>query len=273
MRVAVRGAELFYSTRGDGPVCMVLSAIGTKPYERMLAPALADRFRLVHVDLRGGGQSTGDPTDLTFDQLADDLEAVRQDAGVERVAVLGHSILGALVIEYARRCPGAVSHVIVAGTPPVGDLRAVQAAAVRFFEVDASDDRKNVLRENLSRLDPSATPGQAMYAHTPMRFFDPRFDAPSLFVGSEFRPALLGHILGTLTPKWDVAADADGMRTPLLVAHGRHDYVVPHALWKPVVPRLSAATFEMFAKSGHHPFVEEPARFAAVVTDWMGARA
>ena len=32
-RLSVNGAELFYSTRGDGPACLVLSAIGTRPID------------------------------------------------------------------------------------------------------------------------------------------------------------------------------------------------------------------------------------------------
>ena len=95
MNVSVQGAELYYSTRGNGPACLVLSGIGTEPYERQTPPQLSDRLRLVYVDLRGCGRSTGEITDLTFDVLAGDLEAIRTDLGVERIAVLGHSILGA----------------------------------------------------------------------------------------------------------------------------------------------------------------------------------
>src|SRR5947209_15888156 len=120
--VSVNGAELFYSTRGQGPACLVPSGIGTKPYERMTPPQLSDRLQLVYVDLRGSGQSTGEPTELTFDGLAGDLEAVRADLGVERIAVLGHSILGILALEYGRRCPDTVSHGIAAGAPPVGSI-------------------------------------------------------------------------------------------------------------------------------------------------------
>ena len=68
---------------------------------------LAQGLTLAIVDLRGGGRSTGEATALSFDVLADDLEAVRRDIGVERVVVLGHSILGALAVEYARRCPAS----------------------------------------------------------------------------------------------------------------------------------------------------------------------
>ncbi len=120
MKVTVDGAELFYSARGSGPPCLVPSSIGTRPYERLMPEALSDRLRLVFVDLRGGGRSTGDPGQLTFDVLAADLEAIRADLGLPQVAVLGHSILGILAIEYAQRCPEHVSHVIAVGTPPPG---------------------------------------------------------------------------------------------------------------------------------------------------------
>ncbi len=86
MIVSVQGADLFYSTRGTGPTCLVLSAIGTRPYERLTPPQLSDGLRLVYVDLRGGGGSTGEPADLTFDRLAGDLKAIRLDLGVERIA-------------------------------------------------------------------------------------------------------------------------------------------------------------------------------------------
>ncbi len=120
--VSVEGAELFYSTRGSGPACLVLSAIGTEPYKHLTPPQLSHRLRLVYVDLRGGGRSTGEASDLTFDVLAADLEAIRVDLGLDRIAVLGHSILGVLAIEYGRRFPASVSHVVVVGTPPTGDM-------------------------------------------------------------------------------------------------------------------------------------------------------
>jgi pimeloyl-ACP methyl ester carboxylesterase len=59
---------------------------------------------------------------LTFYVLTVDLEAIRHTLGIECVSILGHSILGTLAIEYARRCPENVSHVIAVGTPPKGDM-------------------------------------------------------------------------------------------------------------------------------------------------------
>jgi proline iminopeptidase len=268
-KAAAKNAEIHYTTRGQGSTCFVLTGIGTKPYERQMPAALSDRLRLVFVDLRGSGQSSGAAADLDFDLLADDLEAVRAALGVAQVAVLGHSILGLAALEYGRRRPASVSHVIAVGTPPKGDMRWLVAEGKAFFDEDASPDRKAILARNLAALPPGAPPAAAVMAQTPMRFFDPGFDAAPLFAGAETRPEFLAHLLGTLAPAWDVTAGADTLTVPILLAHGRHDYVVPHRLWDEVLPRLPSATFRLFERSGHQPFFEEPERFTAAVTDWM----
>lgn len=272
MNVSVKGAELSCTTRGNGPVCLVLSSIGTKPYERLMPPQLHDHLRMVYVELRGSGSSASDPSELTFDVLAEDLEAIRADLGVERVAVLGHSILGALATEYARRCPDTVSHVITAGTPPSGDMARVAVQADAFFQVDASDERKQILRDNLAGLSAGASLREITRAQTPARFFDARFDTSPLFAEAEVKPAFFQHLLGTLTAGWDVTVDTDTLRVPILLTHGRHDYVVPYTLWDGIMSRLPDATLRIFEKSGHHPFFEESDLFVAAVTGWMNSR-
>lgn len=278
--VTVTGAELFYTTRGGegtGPVCLIPSAIGTRPYEAQMVSPLGDRLRLVFVDLRGAGRSTGDPADLTFDVLAEDLEAIRRAVGAPRVVVLGHSILGMLAVEYARRCPDTVSHAVVVGTPPNGDMRALLSQSAAFFEADASDQRKQLLKQSMAALPPAAGMDRTVLAQTPMRFFDPRADATATVAEAVARPQFLAHVMGRLARGWDVTAGAPALRVPLLVAHGRWDYTVPHTMWDGALGRLreagADATFRLFEKSGHQPFFEEPERFTAVLTDWMaGAR-
>ena len=272
MKAAAKNADIHFTTRGRGPLtCLVLTSIGTKPYERQIPAALDAHLQLAFVDLRGSGQSTGAASDLDFELLADDLEAVRSALGVPRVVVLGHSILSLAALEYARRRPGSVSHVIAVGAPPRGDMRWLMAEEQAFFEADASDERKALLRGNLAALPPGSPPAAAVMAQTPMRFSDPSFDAAPLFAGAETRPEFLAHMIGKLALTWDVAAVADSLTMPILLAHGRYDYVVPHRLWAGIVAKLPRATFHLFEASGHQPFVEEPDRFVAVVTDWLGA--
>jgi len=265
-RVPVNGAELFYSARGEGPACFVLSA-----YKQPLPPPLSGRMKLVYVDLRGGGKSTGEAPDLTFEVLADDLEAIRADLGVDRIAVLGHSMLGILALEYGRRRSDSVSHVVTVGMPPTGDMGAVAKASASLFERDASEERKAILRENLAALPPNATLAEMLAAQTPTRFYDPRFDARPLFGEPDRKPALRQHLMGTLLPAWRVEAGWQGPCPPIFRAHGRYDYTVPHVMWDGLADALPGATLRLFDRSGHQPFFEEPEAFAEALTEWMSS--
>jgi proline iminopeptidase len=247
----------------------VLSAVGTKPYEQQMPRQLSDGLQLVFVDLRGGGQSTGDPTVLTFDRVADDLEAIRVDLGVEKVAVIGHSIMGALAIEYGRRCPDAVSHVITVGTPPRGDMAWLAPAAAQFFEQDASEERKGVWRDNLAKLPPGTPLEHSFPAQAPLRFYDAHTNMMRWYQEAIIKPALLTHLLGPLMSDWDVTRDPSSLRVPILLTHGRYDYTVPYTLWEGIETVLATSTRRLFLRSGHQPFLEEPDEFATAVIEWM----
>jgi proline iminopeptidase len=106
-------------------------------------------------------------------------------------------------------------------------------------------------------------------AQTPTRFYDARFDAAPLFAEAIARPHLLMHVLGTLSPTWDVTVDASSLTVPIFIAHGRYDYVVPYALWEGIPATLPDATLQIFERSGHQPFFEEPERFAEAMGDWI----
>jgi proline iminopeptidase len=273
MRVAVEGAEIHVVTRGAGLPCLVLSSIGTRPFEKQLPAELDRSLQLCFVDLRGSGRSTGEASALDFDVLAQDLEAVRRAIGAERVLVFGHSILGALAVEYARRCPRSVSHLILVGTPPSGDMERLVAAASAFFEQDASPDRKQQLAKNLASLPPDPrqiSTEQMLLSQTPKRFSDPRFDAAPYFAEAEVNRDFFMHLMGKLTAAWQLPADA--LALPTLLALGRHDYVLPHFSWDGVLDRYPRVTRQLFEHSGHQPFLEEPERFCSVVNAWLAGQ-
>ena len=215
------------------------------------------------------GRSTGSAADLTFDRVAEDVDAIRAHLGVDRVVVLGHSITGMLALECGRRRPERISHVIAVGTPPSGDMRALTARSAAFFEAEAGDDRKQRMQRNRAALPPEPSMRQMVLAQTPMRFHDDSVDAEGLFEGAVSSPELLTHIMGTLARGWTIAADPASLTVPVLIAHGHSDYTVPHVLWDGIPATLPDATFHLFEASGHQPFFEEPERFTAVVTEWM----
>jgi pimeloyl-ACP methyl ester carboxylesterase len=66
-------------------------------------------------DLPGHGKSAGDPP-LTVEAAADFVLALIDAAGLERVAIVGHSFGSLIALEVAGRAPERIRHLVLAGT-------------------------------------------------------------------------------------------------------------------------------------------------------------
>jgi pimeloyl-ACP methyl ester carboxylesterase len=91
-RVRARGVEFHYAEAGSGEdVVLCLHGWPQHWYEwRHLMPALADRHRVIALDLRGFGWSEAPPDGYEKENLADDVLAVLDELGIERVKLVGH---------------------------------------------------------------------------------------------------------------------------------------------------------------------------------------
>jgi pimeloyl-ACP methyl ester carboxylesterase len=80
-----------------------------------LLEAASDRFRFVHVNARGTGNSSAgqSPREYTLAQHVADLETVRQLLGIERWVFHAETGSGCTSLLYALQAPGALSGLIV----------------------------------------------------------------------------------------------------------------------------------------------------------------
>jgi pimeloyl-ACP methyl ester carboxylesterase len=90
--VRARGVEFHYAEAGSGDdVVLCLHGWPQHWYEwRHLMPALADRHRVIALDLRGFGWSEAPKEGYEKENLADDVLAVLDELGIERVKLVGH---------------------------------------------------------------------------------------------------------------------------------------------------------------------------------------
>jgi pimeloyl-ACP methyl ester carboxylesterase len=120
--LASDGSRIAWTSSGQGaPAILLTDGIGCAGYIwRKLAPDLARTRRVLHWNYRGHGLSDPprDLGDATVAACVDDLLAVLDAAGEERIVLVGHSMGVQIVLEAHRRAPGRVAGlVLICGAP------------------------------------------------------------------------------------------------------------------------------------------------------------
>jgi len=273
--------ELRYQVSGRGrPTIVIGSSIY---YSRIFSQALRERLRMIFLDHRAFARMTGsaEPKDYTLDNVIEDVERARCTLQLDRVAVIGHSGHGYMALEYAKRYPERVSHVVLIGVAP--DLSAASAvAAEKYWQDFASPERKALLEERRRSL-PDAelatlAPGPRFIRtygqrDSPLTWYRLDFDPAPLWRDVELNMEVFAHLWGEAFRDIDITQGLDHFDLPVFLALGRHDFAVaPPSAWDRIAPRLRDMTVRIFEHSGHTPPYEEAALFDAELLKWMEAR-
>lgn len=121
--VTVSGAQVAYQVAGNGPkdltVCLPLGGqidgYWQVPPGPDLLAGLGSDHRFIAFDRRGSGASDPLPASAipTWEEMAEDLLAVLDDAGSERTALMAANDTGPLVILFAAAHPERVTHLVL----------------------------------------------------------------------------------------------------------------------------------------------------------------
>ena len=276
--IEVPGAALKYAIEGTGIPCIV---VGFGTYAaRLLSRRLRRHFQFIITDFRGSDLSDRgvDISSITLDTLLQDIEAVRQHLGHERVAVLGLSICGTVALDYALAFPERTSHLLSICAPPcwTAEFRDVQKA---YMATHLSAERRAILERNRGALADTTRdiPQEQVFveqyvAQSPLYWYEPEFDPSPLWSGVHVNmdfvlhfdtPAYMGH---------DATGRFSELATPVFMALGRHDYATPHIVWDRYRDTIPDLTLHLFERSSHHPMFEERDLFDQRLIDWMGSR-
>ncbi len=134
--VAARGVQFHYAEAGSGEdVVLCLHGWPQHWYEwRNLMPALADRHRVIALDLRGFGWSEAPEDGYEKENMADDVLAVLDALGIERVKLVGHDWGGWIGFLLALREPQRFERFLVLNiVPPWITTRAIVGHLWRFW--------------------------------------------------------------------------------------------------------------------------------------------
>jgi DNA-binding winged helix-turn-helix (wHTH) protein/pimeloyl-ACP methyl ester carboxylesterase len=220
------GVHLAAATAGSGPALVKaanwLNHIEFDWQSPVWAPLfgrLAAQCQLVRYDERGIGLSDRAVSELSFEALVHDLEAVVDDYGLRRFALLGISQGAPVSIAYAVRHPERVSRLVLCGgfargwrkRGNAGDLARAEAS-ITLIREGWGQDNPAARQMFTSLIVPDAT-------HEEMQWFN---ELERISASAEMAVRLL-HVLGDI----DVTELLPRVATPTLVLHSRGDARVP----------------------------------------------
>jgi pimeloyl-ACP methyl ester carboxylesterase len=238
-----------YVTVGEGGTVLVFIHCwgGNLNLWREQVPALADRARLVLIDLPGHGQSDKPNTAYTMDFLARAVVSVLREIGVEKAVLVGHSMGAAVMCRVYQQAPDKVAALVsVDGLlcRPPGTAEQSRLFIGQFCVPE--------------------------YLTHAKKFIGDFFPYPGT---EKLCDAVLAEIL--VTPQYVMAGTAEGMvgaeqpdwalqnvEVPVLVLNARSP------LWNDrfehyVKTLSSRVDYRMFDGVGHFLMLEQPAKFNA----------
>lgn len=226
-----------------------------------LAARLDVAFEISAPDLPGHGAAPGISPGV-FAAVVDDL-AARAPASC---AVAGWSLGGQLALEWARRYPQQVSHLLLIATTPVFVTRedwphGMSPAVVRDFASAIERDPVAALQRFLLLQAQGDTCARAVARalHT------------ALAMKAAPAPAILAQTLHWLERN-DLRAGLGEIPQPALVLHGGRDTITPPAAGAYLVQHLPRGRLEVIEDAAHAPFVSDADRVCALIMDFCNER-
>lgn len=260
-RFALPDGEIDLVECGSGPPLVLLPPIpGWKEAFVALAPLLARRHRVLTFDLRS--RFRGEPS---WDDLADDAEAIVAERVGGPVAVLGHSFGGMLALHWAARHPERVRSLVVSSS--FARLMTPRGAwARRFLE-------QPVALAAMRWLPDPASAGVAEWLARRRRWvFDAYCDRAVVeLVRAGIREVPFGLVRQRLhmVIAADLRASLPSIAAPTLVLHGEHDTAFAVKAADELASGLQRCERAVIAGGDHlHP-LSRAGILSALVGDWL----
>ena len=262
--VDVRGARLHVAELGSGPPVLLLHGWPQHWWSwRRLMPLLADRFRVLALDLRGFGWSEATPRGYRKEELAEDVVGVLEALGIERVQLVGHDWGGVVGLLVCLNHPERVERYVPINTGhvwPTLPLRRIpkQAGGFAYQAVLASpvvgrrvSASPRVLRGIFNLISTQSDAVLDEFQCYASRFAEP---ARARAVQQVYRTFALYEY-----PAWLRGRFRDRrLTTPTLWLHGSEDPVITPGLFKDIGEHADDVRIEYLPDCGHFPPEEQP---------------
>jgi len=252
---ALPGVRIWYAdTGGRGvPVVFVHAATGSnRVWEHQLPAFTAAGYRVVAYDRRGFGRSVIDPAGVQPGTGADDLLALVDHLGIDRLHLIGTAAGGGIALDFALSFPQRLRSLVVANA--VGGVQdadylelAQRIRPAPQFDALPPDFRE--LGPSYRAADPGGTQRWLELEHTSR----PQGPPPAQTVRNRITFASL-----------------EAMKVPTLLLTGDADLYAPPAVLRLFAARIKSSESVVVPEAGHSTYWEQPEVFNRTVLEFIG---
>lgn len=256
--VTANGVRLHYEEAGRGPaVVFAHGGGGDLSQWRHQLPAFAERYRAIAFDARGHGQSET-AGDYAMGAFVDDLAALLDHLGVRQATLVGATLGGVAVLEFALARPEVARAAVVVSTAP-----------------DTTDEMRARFEASAGVVEGGDLAG---FAEGYVSFiFTERYVESHAEEVADFRrrlervdPAGYAGAIRALGNREDLSPRLGALGIPVLVVTGELDPIPTSAPGAELLVRsMPRARAVVVPQAAHLPQVEQPELFNRMVFDFL----
>jgi pimeloyl-ACP methyl ester carboxylesterase len=270
----IHGYRRAFRIAGSGPVILLIHGIGDNSTTWAAVQAkLAQRFTVIAVDLLGHGQSDKPRADYSAAAYANGMRDLLSVLDIERVTVIGHSLGGGVAMQFAYQFPQQVERLVLVGT---GGVTKDVNIMLRLASLPMGCEALALLRLPLT-LPALQITGRAfglMFGSTRLGRNLPDVlrilaDLPEPMASSAFTRTLRAVVdwRGQTVTMLDRCYLTEFI--PVQIIWGGQDVMIPVSHARMAHAAMPGSRLEIFERSGHFPFRDDPDRFIEVVEHFI----
>lgn len=274
-RVSIHGHDVSYRLAGDGPVMLLIHGMaGSSRTWKEVMPLLARSFTVIAPDLLGHGESAKPLGDYSLGAHASGLRDLLSALGIDRATIVGQSLGGGVAMQLAYQHPETAERLVLAGA---GGLGREVSWLIRLFALPGTEYLLSLLCPAFVRD----------HGNDLSRFLHQRgwraphaaetWRAYASLAEPENRRAFVRTLRAVIDPGGQTVSARDRLYlasgVPTLIMWGDQDPIIPVAHAYAAHEAIPGSRLEIFAGAGHFLHVEEPLRFAELLTDFVESTA
>jgi pimeloyl-ACP methyl ester carboxylesterase len=253
------GGKIYYTDTGEGEIIVLLHGyLETSDIWSGFAKKLAQKFRVISVDLPGHGLSKVYSEKHTMEFMAGAVKVLLDDLNIKQIFLAGHSLGGYVALAFLELYPGLLKGYCLFHSHPFADKPETVEKREREIKVVRAAKKYLLYPENISQ----------MYAKANLEKFREELQRSKDIASTIPDEGIIAVLNGMMNRPSRLKFMEEG-KAPCLWILGKMDNYISCEEVQTKVKLPANAKLVVLENSGHMGFIEEEDLSVRVLTEFM----